>query len=86
MINEELKQLKSTSQGEEGEESYNYPDADDTTIAEVASAVTDVTLPSEKEVESLLDDLQQAVEIMLKPGGKKKGGAEAEFLYDASWG
>jgi hypothetical protein len=26
------------------------------------------------------------VEIWLNPGGKEKGGAEAEFLYDESWG
>lgn len=80
-INEELQNLKS---GEE--ESYKYSDADDTVIEEAKSAAAEVTLPSEEEVESLLDDLEQAVEIWLNPGGKGEGGAEAEFIYDESWG
>jgi len=79
-INEELQNLQSS------EEIFNYLDADDATIEESSSAAAGVTLPSKEEVESLLDDLQTAVEIMVKPGGKEKGGAEAEFLYDSSWG
>ena len=78
-INEELKQLQSG-------EGADYSDADETSIEESASAAADVSLPSEEEVESLLDDLQVAVEIWLKPGGKAEGGAEAEFLYDSTWG
>ena len=79
-ITEELRQLKS------GEDSYNYSDTDGSTIQEVELAAAKVTIPSESEVESLIDDLQQAVEIWLKPGGKEKGGAEAEYLYDTTWG
>jgi len=80
-INEELQNLKS---GEP--ESNNYSDAEDASVEEAASAAAEITLPSEEDVESLLDDLQQSVEIWLNPGGKEKGGGEAEFLYDASWG
>ena len=80
-INEELQNLKS---GEE--DTYNYSDADDMSIEEAVSAAADVTLPSDEEVEDLLDELEQAVSIWLNPGGKKKGGAEAEFLYDSTWG
>lgn len=67
-------------------EGADYSDADETSIEESASAAAGISLPSEEEVESLLDDLEEAVEIWLKPGGKAKGGAEAEFLYDTSWG
>ncbi|KAL7532575.1 hypothetical protein ACHAXR_006488 [Thalassiosira sp. AJA248-18] len=80
-INEELKNLQSS----EGQ-SHEYADADDATIEEAAAATADVTLPSDEQVETLLDDLQQAVEVWLNPGGKAKGGAEAEFVYDMSWG
>jgi hypothetical protein len=80
-IKEELERLKSG-----GGKSVNYADADDSAIEEAASAAAGVTIPSDEEVEGLLDDLQQSVEIWLNPGGKEKGGAEAEFLYDASWG
>ncbi|KAL3793171.1 hypothetical protein ACHAW5_000368 [Stephanodiscus triporus] len=80
-IKEELQRLKSG-----GAKSNNYSDADDSAIEEATSAAAAVSLPSEEEVESLLDNLQQSVEIWLNPGGKEKGGAEAEFLYDASWG
>ena len=78
-INQELKNLQSG-------ENYNYSDADESTIEASASAAAEVTLPSEEEVESLLDDLQLAVEIWLKPGGKENGGGEAEFIYDETWG
>ena len=67
-------------------ERADYSDADQTSIEESASAAAGISLPSEEEVESLLDDLEEAVEIWLKPGGNAKGGAEAEFLYDTSWG
>lgn len=80
-INEELKNLQSND-----EESYSYSDADDADIEGAVTAAADVTLPSDEDVESLLDELQQAVEVWLKPGGKAKGGAEAEFVYDSSWG
>ncbi len=80
-IKEELQRLKSG-----GEKSNNYSDADDSAIEEAASAAAGVSLPSDEEVERLLDSLQQSVEIWLNPGGKEKGGAEAEFLYDESWG
>lgn len=63
-----------------------YADANDATVEEAATAAAEVTLPSEEDISSLLDDLQQAVEVWLNPGGKERGGAEAEFLYDASWG
>ncbi|KAL3827011.1 hypothetical protein ACHAXA_000075 [Cyclostephanos tholiformis] len=80
-IKEELQRLKL-----DGENFSNYSDADDIAIAEAVSAAADVSLPSDEEVDHLLDNLQQSVEIWLNPGGKEKGGAEAEFLYDASWG
>mmetsp|Transcript_10461 Transcript_10461/g.25692 ORF Transcript_10461/g.25692 Transcript_10461/m.25692 type:complete len:766 (+) Transcript_10461:163-2460(+) len=82
-INEELKSLKN-SDGDE--DTYDYPDASDGEIEDAVSAAADVALPTDEEVEALLDDLQRAVEIWLIPGGKEEGGAEAEFLYDASWG
>ena len=79
-INKELQNLKDG-------ENNNYSDADYSTLIEEAeSAVQDVNLPSNEEVDSLLDDLQQAVEVWLHPGGTQKGGGEAEFLYDTSWG
>ena len=80
-INEELQNLKAGDG-----KSNNYSDADSTLIEEAESAAGDTNLPSNDEVESLLDDLQQAVEVWLHPGGKEKGGGEAEFLYDTSWG
>ena len=80
-IKEELQRLKLG-----GEKSSNYFDADDSAIEEAKSAAAEVSLPSDEEVERLLDNLQQSVEIWLNPGGREKGGAEAEFLYDASWG
>lgn len=79
-VNNELQSLK------RGKDVNSYSDADEESITEASLAAAAVTLPSEDEVESLLDDLQQAVEIWLKPGGKQKGGAEAEFIYDESWG
>jgi hypothetical protein len=79
-INNELQSLKS------GKDVKSYSDADEESITDASLAAAAVTLPSEDEVESLLDDLQQAVEIWLKPGGKQNGGAEAEFIYDESWG
>ncbi|KAL7547581.1 hypothetical protein ACHAWF_010872 [Thalassiosira exigua] len=79
-IRDELQRLK------DGEGPYDYSDADDAYVQEAASAAAEVDLPAEEEVELLLDDLQTAVQIWLKPGGKEKGGAEAEFLYDSSWG
>ena len=82
-INEELKSLKN-SDGDE--DTYDYPDASDGEIEDAVFAAADVALPTDEEVEALLDDLQRAVEIWLIPGGKEEGGAEAEFLYDASWG
>ena len=78
---EELQRLKLG-----GEKSSNYSDADDSAIEEAKSAAAKISLPPDEEVERLLDNLQQSVEIWLNPGGKEKGGAEAEFLYDASWG
>ena len=78
-INEELRGLKSN-------ESLVYPDADEAMIEESASSVAEVPLPPDNDVTSLLDDLERAVEIWLEPGGKKEKGAEAEFLYDKSWG
>lgn len=79
-INNELQNLK-LNKGKE-----NYSDTDEKSLSEAAGAASTVTLPSKTEVESLLDDLQQAVEVWLNPGGKEKGGAEAEFIYDESWG
>lgn len=78
-INGELQSLHA-------DENLSYVDADDDAVAEAASTAFKVTVPSDEELKPLLDDLQQAVEIWLKPGGKEKGGAEAEFLYDATWG
>ena len=78
-INEELRGLKSG-------ERLEYSDADEAMVEESASSVAEVSLPSDDDVAGLLDDLQRAVEIWLKPGGKKAKGAEAEFLYDTSWG
>jgi hypothetical protein len=80
-IKEELQRLKLG-----GEKFSNYSDADDSAIDEAKSATAEISLPSDEEVERLLDNLQQSVQIWLNPGGKEKGGAEAEFLYDASWG
>jgi len=80
-INEELQNLKAGDG-----KSNNYSDADSTLIEEAESAAEDTNLPSNDEVESLLDDLQQGVEVWLNPGGKQKNGGEAEFLYDTSWG
>ena len=77
-INEELNNLKSGD--------AEYSDADEATVEDAVSAAADASLPSDEEVETLLDDLQQSVEIWLNPGGKEKNGAEAEFLYDESWG
>jgi|GWRWMinimDraft_1066009.scaffolds.fasta_scaffold12552_1 hypothetical protein len=82
-INNELQSLKSSN--DDANNNY-YSDADELSLTEASLAAAKVTLPSEKEVESLLDDLQQAVEVWLNPGGKEKGGAEAEFIYDESWG
>lgn len=79
-INNELQILKSSK------DVSNYADADETYLSETLIAVSKVTLPSKNEVESLLDDLQHAVEVWLNPGGKEKGGAEAEFIFDESWG
>ena len=79
-INNELQILKSSK------DESNYADADETYLSETLIAVSKVTLPSKNEVESLLDDLQHAVEVWLNPGGKEKGGAEAEFIFDESWG
>ena len=64
----------------------DYADADESTIAESASAAAAVDLPSDSEIESLLDELQESVEIFLTPGGKAEKGGEAEFLFDESWG
>ena len=75
-------ELKRLSDGD----AADYADADESTVAESASAAAAVDLPSHSEVESLLDDLQESVEIWLKPGGKAQKGAEAEFLFDESWG
>ena len=75
-------ELKRLSNGD----TVSYSDADESTVAEAASAAAAVDLPSDSDVESLLDDLQQSVEIWLTPGGKKGGGAEAEFLFDQAWG
>lgn len=80
-VNEELQKLHSSE-----EKIYQYSDADETTIKQASLATAAVTLPSNEEVETLLDDLQQAVEVWLIPGGKEMGGAEAEFVYDDSWG
>ena len=79
-INEEIKGLKS------GSLYHNYSDADDVAVKESASAAADINLPSDEDVKLLLDDLQRAAEIWLEPGGKEQGGADAEFLYDATWG
>ena len=79
-ITHELKQLSG------GEDAADYADADESAVAESASAAAAVDLPSDDEIESLLDDLQESVEIWLKPGGKAEKGAEAEFLFDGSWG
>ncbi len=78
-ITRELKQL---SVGD----AVDYSDADESTVAKSASAAAAVDLPSDSEIESLLDDLQESVEIWLRPGGKAEKGAEAEFLFDGSWG
>ena len=51
-----------------------YADANDATVEEAATAAAEVTLPSEEDISSLLDDLQQAVEVWLNPGGKERGG------------
>ena len=75
-------ELKRLSNGD----TVSYSDADESTVAESASAAAAVKLPSDSDVESLLDDLQQSVEIWLTPGGKEGGGAEAEFLFDQAWG
>mmetsp|Transcript_13335 Transcript_13335/g.21918 ORF Transcript_13335/g.21918 Transcript_13335/m.21918 type:complete len:1036 (-) Transcript_13335:37-3144(-) len=64
----------------------DYADADESTVVESASAAAAVDLPSDSEIESLLDELQESVEIFLKPGGKAEKGGEAEFLFDESWG
>ena len=79
-IDEELRTLQF------GGQDAAYPDADDATIQEAASAAAEVDLPSEEDLGPLLDDLQRAVEVWLIPGGKEAGGAEAEFIYDATWG
>lgn len=79
-INNELQNLKLNK------DTKNYSDTDEKSLSEASGAASTVILPSDKEVESLLDDLQQAVEVWLNPGGKEKGGAEAEFIYDESWG
>ncbi len=79
-IHDELKRLQSDG------DMNDYSDADAAVVVESVSSAAKVSLPSQEEVETLLDDLQRAVEIWLKPGGKEKGGAEAEFLYDSSWG
>mmetsp|Transcript_20014 Transcript_20014/g.37971 ORF Transcript_20014/g.37971 Transcript_20014/m.37971 type:complete len:1122 (-) Transcript_20014:162-3527(-) len=79
-IHDELQRLHSD------EVLNEYSDADDSVVGESVASAIEVSLPSQEEAESLLDDLQKAVEIWLKPGGKENGGAEAEFLYDSSWG
>lgn len=79
-ISKELQSLQS------GESDHTYSDADESTVEECAAAVAESTLPSEDDVESLIDDLQASVEIWLKPGGKEHEGGEAEFLFDESWG
>ncbi|EJK76187.1 hypothetical protein THAOC_02066, partial [Thalassiosira oceanica] len=78
-INEELRGLRSN-------DDLGYSDADEVMIEESASSAAEVPLPSDSDVASLLDDLERAVEIWLKPGGREEKGAEAEFLYDTSWG
>lgn len=75
-------ELKRLSDGD----AANYADADESTVAASASAAAAVSLPSDSDVESLLDGLQESVEIWLKPGGKAKKGAEAEFIFDQDWG
>ncbi len=58
-IKDELQQLKLG-----GEKSTNYSDADGSAIEEEKSAATKISLPSDEEVERLLDNLQQSsVEI-----------------------
>ena len=64
----------------------DYSDADDSTIKESVAAAAEQDVPSDIAVDSMIDDLQAAVEIWLKPGGKESEGGEAEFLYDESWG
>lgn len=75
-------ELKRLSDGD----APDYADADESTVAESASAAAAVYLPPDSEIEFLLDGLQESVEIWLKPGGKAQKGAEAEFLFDESWG
>lgn len=55
-------------------------------MQESAAAAAKENVPSDLELDSMIDDLQAAVEIWLKPGGKENKGGEAEFLYDESWG
>lgn len=69
-----------------GEPSNVYTYADKSGIEDAESAAAGVDLPSDGEVEALLDNLQQSIEVWLNPGGTEKGGAEAEFLYDKTWG
>ena len=80
-IKDEIQLLKSG-----GEHSNVYLDAVKLVIGDAESAASGVDLPSDREVEALLDNLQQSIEVWLNPGGKEKGGAEAEFLYDKTWG
>jgi hypothetical protein len=79
-ITKELQNLQS------GVDGNTYSDADESTVEASAAAAAEVTLPSESDVESIIDDFQAAVEIWLKPGGKEHEGGEAEFLYDEDWG
>eukprot|EP00584_Thalassiosira_punctigera_P026587 CAMPEP_0172577776 /NCGR_PEP_ID=MMETSP1067-20121228/138400_1 /TAXON_ID=265564 ORGANISM="Thalassiosira punctigera, Strain Tpunct2005C2" /NCGR_SAMPLE_ID=MMETSP1067 /ASSEMBLY_ACC=CAM_ASM_000444 /LENGTH=1128 /DNA_ID=CAMNT_0013370467 /DNA_START=246 /DNA_END=3632 /DNA_ORIENTATION=- len=79
-INEELQRLQSNK------DELTYPDADDATLEEAMSSAAKVFIPLEDDIEPLLDNLQRAVEVWLNPGGKEKGGGEAEFLYDVTWG
>lgn len=69
-----------------GELSHVYSKADKSVIEDAESAAASIDLPSDGEAEALLDNLQQSIEVWLNPGGKEKGGAEAEFLYDKTWG
>ena len=80
-IKDEIQLLKSG-----GEQSNVYSYADKLVIEDAESAASGVDLPSDGEVEALLDNLQQSIEVWLNPGGKENGGAEAEFLYDKTWG
>ena len=72
-------ELKSLSDGV----AVDYSDANEAEVSSAALAAAASHLPSDNQLESLLDDLQESVEIWLKPFPK---GAEAEFLYDQSWG